>query len=102
MIFFPEEVLLKEPVDKWPLCEALIAFFSTGFPLKKAQEYAALRQPYVFNDLNAQERGPARGPRSRAVSAFVWLLYVRTGVAGHRFLINYINYYLIIIINQYN
>ena len=33
----------------------LIAFFSTGFPLRKVQAYAALRRPHVFNDLEKQE-----------------------------------------------
>ena len=47
--------ILHRPIEEWPLCEALIAFFSAGFPLKKAQEYAALRRPLVFNDLDKQE-----------------------------------------------
>jgi len=55
VITFPEEMILNEPVDKWPECEALIAFFSSGFPLRKAQAYAALRKPFVFNDLVMQE-----------------------------------------------
>ena len=41
--------------QEWPECDALIAFFSKGFPLEKAQEYAALRKPLVFNDLKKQE-----------------------------------------------
>ena len=55
VVFFPEEVILKKPIDEWPLCEALIAFYSTGFPLRKAQAYASLRRPHVFNDLEKQE-----------------------------------------------
>ena len=55
IVFFEEETILKRPVDEWPLCEALISFFSTGFPLRKAQAYASLRKPHVFNDLEKQE-----------------------------------------------
>ena len=33
----------------------MIAFFSAGFPLQKAQAYATLRKPFVFNDLQMQE-----------------------------------------------
>ena len=53
--FFSEALILSEPIEQWPLCEALIAFFSTGFPLRKVQAYAALRRPHVFNDLEKQE-----------------------------------------------
>ena len=35
--------------------QVLIAFHSTDFPLKKVQEYAALREPLVLNDLKKQE-----------------------------------------------
>ena len=41
-------------IEEWPLCHALIAFYSTGFPLSKAEEYVALRQPYAINDLSMQ------------------------------------------------
>ena len=58
--------LLNKPVEEWPECEVLIAFYSDGFPLKKAQEYAELRQPLVFNDVKKQEvrRGPDCHPSS--------------------------------------
>jgi inositol-hexakisphosphate/diphosphoinositol-pentakisphosphate 1-kinase len=45
VVFFAEEVILHKPVEEWPRCDALIAFFSTGFPLKKAQHYASLYKP---------------------------------------------------------
>ncbi|XP_062537563.1 inositol hexakisphosphate and diphosphoinositol-pentakisphosphate kinase 2 isoform X22 [Armigeres subalbatus] len=54
MIVFSEEIILKEPVDKWPLCDCLISFHSKGFPLEKAIQYAQLRQPYVINNLHMQ------------------------------------------------
>lgn len=51
---FPEETILNEPVENWPLCDCLISFHSTDFPLKKAIEYEQLRRPYVLNDLHRQ------------------------------------------------
>lgn len=54
MVVFSEEVILKEPVEKWPLCDCLISFHSKGFPLEKAIQYAQLRQPYVINNLHMQ------------------------------------------------
>lgn len=30
VIVFPEEVILGEPVEKWPLCDCLISFHSKG------------------------------------------------------------------------
>ena len=55
VVYFPEDLIVNAPVEEWPLCEALIAFFSTGFPLHKAKAYVKLRKPFVFNDLNKQE-----------------------------------------------
>ncbi|RMX64831.1 hypothetical protein DD238_005244 [Peronospora effusa] len=52
--FFGDETILNQPVDEWPRCDALIAFFSKGFPLQKAQDYVTLRRPIVVNDLDTQ------------------------------------------------
>ncbi|KAK2917546.1 hypothetical protein Q8A73_004292 [Channa argus] len=54
MVIFPEEVVLEEPVEKWPICDCLISFHSKGFPLDKAVEYTKLRNPLLINDLNMQ------------------------------------------------
>lgn len=35
MVIFPEEVILEEPVEKWPLCDCLISFHSKGKETKK-------------------------------------------------------------------
>ncbi|KAK9972021.1 hypothetical protein ABG768_025355 [Culter alburnus] len=54
VVIFPEDVILSEPVEKWPLCDCLISFHSKGFPLDKAVSYAKLRNPLLINDLNMQ------------------------------------------------
>ncbi|XP_013120607.1 inositol hexakisphosphate and diphosphoinositol-pentakisphosphate kinase 2 isoform X1 [Oreochromis niloticus] len=54
VVIFPEDVILNEPVVKWPLCDCLISFHSKGFPLDKAVSYAKLRNPLLINDLNMQ------------------------------------------------
>lgn len=30
VVIFPEDVILSEPVEKWPLCDCLISFHSKG------------------------------------------------------------------------
>lgn len=30
VVIFPEDVILNEPVDKWPLCDCLVSFHSKG------------------------------------------------------------------------
>jgi hypothetical protein len=40
---FPEPVILEEPIENWPIVECLIAFYSNGFPLEKAIEYAKMK-----------------------------------------------------------
>ena len=54
IVIFTEKTILQEPVEDWPICDCLIAFYSTGFPLMKAIDYVALRKPMVFNDLEMQ------------------------------------------------
>lgn len=48
-------MILEEPIENWPRVDGLIAFFSTGFPLKKAIAYAATYQPILLNDLSRQQ-----------------------------------------------
>ncbi|XP_061520591.1 inositol hexakisphosphate and diphosphoinositol-pentakisphosphate kinase 2 isoform X4 [Phycodurus eques] len=54
VVIFPEDVILNESVENWPLCDCLISFHSKGFPLDKAVSYAKLRNPLLINDLNMQ------------------------------------------------
>lgn len=37
VFLFGDQCILHEPPEKWPYCDALVAFYSTGFPLDKAR-----------------------------------------------------------------
>ncbi|KAJ9152538.1 hypothetical protein P3X46_026096 [Hevea brasiliensis] len=54
IIHFGDKVILEDPIESWPICDCLIAFYSNGYPLEKAEAYAALRKPYLVNELEPQ------------------------------------------------
>ncbi|BAM39186.1 uncharacterized protein TOT_010001190 [Theileria orientalis strain Shintoku] len=54
IIIFPEEMILNEPITKWPVVECLISFYSVKFPQEKAIEYVKLVKPIILNDLEKQ------------------------------------------------
>ena len=53
-IIFGNDTLLNKPIEEWPICHCIIAFFSSGFPLEKAEAYIKLRQPFCMNDLSVE------------------------------------------------
>lgn len=54
LLVFDDATILRAPVEQWPVCDALISFYSTGFPLQKAEQYVKLVHPVLVNDLNMQ------------------------------------------------
>ena len=55
VIIFGDACILHAPVENWPMCDCLIAFYSTGFPSDKANAYVKLRRPYALNNLEVQD-----------------------------------------------
>jgi inositol hexakisphosphate/diphosphoinositol-pentakisphosphate kinase len=55
VIFFGDDTILNHPVEEWPDCQVLIAFFSKGYPTDKARDYVKLRKPFILNDLEMQD-----------------------------------------------
>ena len=54
ILVFGDDCILNQPVEEWPKVDALLSWFSDGFPLNKAQAYARMHKPFVVNDLSKQ------------------------------------------------
>ncbi|KAK0555108.1 inositol hexakisphosphate and diphosphoinositol-pentakisphosphate kinase [Tilletia horrida] len=55
IVMFGDKTLIDEPPESWPICDVLISFFSSGFPIDKAIAYVDLRKPVCVNDLRCQK-----------------------------------------------
>ncbi|XP_075510688.1 inositol hexakisphosphate and diphosphoinositol-pentakisphosphate kinase VIP2-like isoform X1 [Primulina tabacum] len=54
ILYFGDKVIVEDPIESWPACDCLIGFYSTGYPLERAEAYAALRKPFSVNELESQ------------------------------------------------
>ncbi|KAF5772170.1 putative phosphotransferase with a phosphate group as acceptor [Helianthus annuus] len=61
IVYFGDRVILEEPIERWPICDCLIAFHSSGYGylLEKAEAYAALRKSARCKlvNVNIQNKG---------------------------------------------
>ena len=55
VIIFSEDIIFKTEIENWPIVDALIIFFSDGFPYSKGLKYINLRKPYLVNDFEMQK-----------------------------------------------
>lgn len=55
IIIFTEDIIFKTEIDKWPIVDALIIFYSDGFPYNKGLKYINLRKPFLINDFEMQK-----------------------------------------------
>ena len=55
IVIFSEEIIFNEDIQDWPVVEAMIIFFSDGFPYNKGLKYVNLRKPFLINDFEMQK-----------------------------------------------
>ena len=55
IIIFTEDIIFKNEIEKWPIVDALIIFYSDGFPYNKGLKYINLRKPFLINDFEMQK-----------------------------------------------
>jgi hypothetical protein len=51
IVVINQDTMLNMPAEKWPQCDCLLSFFSTGFPFARAIRYCKLRKPIMINNL---------------------------------------------------
>jgi len=54
VICFCEDTIFNLEIEKWPIVEVFICFYSQGFPFEKTINYVKLRKPFQINDLESQ------------------------------------------------
>lgn len=55
VVVFGDKCILDDAIEEWPMCDCLVAFYSTGFPSEKAKAYVNLRRPYTLNNLEMED-----------------------------------------------
>lgn len=54
LVKFDEEMILNQPIEKWPQVQVFLCFYSSGFPMEKSLEYVNTYKPHQINDLESQ------------------------------------------------
>lgn len=54
VVIFPEDVILNEPVDKWPLCDCLISFHSKGTSTQSHTYYLRQHESFITVGNNSE------------------------------------------------
>lgn len=63
------QMILEDPIETWPTdIQVLMAWYSEGFPLQKAVQYAEWKKPFLINDLHMQEELNSRIKVRRVVA----------------------------------
>ena len=52
IITFSEDIIFNKDINEWPIVDAMIIFFSDGFPYNKGLKYINLRKPFLINEVN--------------------------------------------------
>ena len=55
IIVFTEDIIFKSSIEDWPVVDAMIMFYSDGFPFNKALNYLKLTNPFLINDFEIQK-----------------------------------------------
>ena len=55
IILICEDIIYNLDIEDWAIVDALIIFFSNGFPFTKALKYINLRKPFLINDFEMQK-----------------------------------------------
>lgn len=55
IIIFEQKMIFDLEVEKWPIVDSMIVFFSGGFPYSKVMQYINLRKPFLINDFEMQK-----------------------------------------------
>ncbi|QDZ18250.1 histidine phosphatase [Chloropicon primus] len=59
ILTFGDDLILDKPIEQWPQVDCLVSFYSSGFPLEKAEKYAEMMKEkdpkfMCLNDLKLQ------------------------------------------------